>query len=74
LKEEFVRIQKLKMAYIKPLVLSTMVNFPNKVHASLKRLNLCPVVYILMQNAAILNTCQIFRKFLAEQRIRSFGQ
>jgi len=62
------------MVYIKLLVLSPMVNFPNKLHENLKLLNLRPTLHILMQNALILNTCRRFRKFLAEQRIRSVGQ
>jgi len=62
------------MSYIKPLVLSTMVNFPSKLHESLKLLNLRPVLYILMQNTLILNAWRIFRMFLAEERIRSVGQ
>jgi len=62
------------MSYIKPLVLSTTVNFPNKLHESLKRLNLRPALYILMQNSLILNACHIFSKFLAEESIRSVGQ
>ena len=69
LKEEFIRLQKLKKAYIKPLVLSTMGIIPSKLHESLKPLNLRPALYILTQNALMLNTFRIFRTFLAEQRI-----
>jgi hypothetical protein len=60
------------MAYIIPLVLSTMGNIPDMLHISLKLLNLLPGLYNLMQKAVIINnTCHIVRKFLAEQQIRS---
>jgi len=42
LKEELVRIWKVKMACVLPLVLSTMGKIPDKLHASLKLLNLRP--------------------------------
>jgi hypothetical protein len=71
LKEEFVRIWKLKMVYTIPLVLSTTGTITNKLHEILELNNLHPALFILMQKAVILNTCRIIRKFLAEQRIRS---
>jgi hypothetical protein len=40
-------------------------NIQHKLHKSMKLLNHCPVLYILMQKAVILNTCGIVRKFLA---------
>jgi hypothetical protein len=55
------------MAYIIPPVLSTTGIIPNKLHESLKLLNLFPALYIQMQKAVILNTCDIVRKFLAEK-------
>jgi hypothetical protein len=67
LKDELIRIWQLKTAYIIPLVLSTMGVIPNKLHESLKLLNLHPDLYILIQKAVILNTCSTLRKFLAEQ-------
>jgi hypothetical protein len=67
LKEGLISIWQLKMAYIIPLVLSTMGIIPNKLHESLELLNLCPALYILMQKAVKLNTCHIVRKFLAEK-------
>jgi hypothetical protein len=45
---------QLKMAYRIPLVLATMCIMQNKLHKSLKLLNLCPVLYILMQKAEYL--------------------
>ena len=67
LKEELIGIWQLKTAYIKPLVLSITGIIPNKLHKSLKLLNLWPGLYILMQKALVLNTFCIVRKFLAEQ-------
>jgi len=43
----------------------------NKLHESLKLFNIRPDLYILLQKAAILNTCRIVTKLLAEQGIRS---
>jgi hypothetical protein len=40
---------------------------PIKLDDSFKLLSLRPGLYILMQKAVILNTCDIGRKFLAEQ-------
>jgi hypothetical protein len=65
--EGLIRIWQLKTAYKIPLVLSSMGIIPNKLHKSLKLLNLCPALYIGMQKAVILNTCCIVRNFLAEQ-------
>jgi hypothetical protein len=47
---------------------------PNKLHKTLKLLNLRPALYILMQKAVILNTCRIVGKFLPEQWIKVLGQ
>jgi hypothetical protein len=57
LKEELIRIWQ--AAYIIPLVLSTRGIFPNKLHESLKLLNIRSDLYIQMQKAAILNTCRV---------------
>ena len=59
------------MSHTIPLLLSTAVIIPHKQHDSLKLPNLLPVLYIIMQISAILGTCRIVRKFLAEQWIRS---
>jgi len=56
----------MKAAYVIPLVLSTKGIIPNKLHECSKLLNLRPALYILGQKAVIFNTCQIVRKFLAE--------
>jgi hypothetical protein len=71
LKEELIRIWQLKTACVITLVLSTTGIIPNKLHESLKLLNLHPALYIHIQKAVILNTCCIVRKFLAEGWIRS---
>jgi hypothetical protein len=63
LTERLVRIWQLKTAYIMPLVLSTTGIIPNKLHESLKLLNLRPVLHILMLKAVILNTCRIIRNY-----------
>jgi hypothetical protein len=55
------------MAYIIPLILYTMGIIPNKLQISLKLLNLCPALNILMQRTVILNTCHIVKEVLAEQ-------
>jgi hypothetical protein len=57
LKEELIRIRLLKTSRITSLVLSTEGIIPNKLHESLKLLNLRASVYILMQKAVIINTC-----------------
>jgi hypothetical protein len=67
LTEALIRIWQLKMAYIIPLAQFTTGIIPNKLHESLKLLNLHPTLYILMQEAVISNTHCIVRKFLAEQ-------
>jgi len=59
------------MAYVIPLALSTMSIIPNKLHKSLKLLNLHTALYILVPTADILDTRHIIRKFLAQQWIRS---
>ena len=51
------------MACIIPLILSTMGNIPNKLHVSLELLNLRPGLYILMQEAVVINTCHIVKVF-----------
>jgi len=48
------------------LVLSTTGIIPNKLHESLKILNLRPALYTVMQKAVKLITYRIVRKFLAE--------
>jgi len=57
------------MVYIVPLLLSTMGIISNKLHESLKLLNLRPGLYLPMPEAVILNPCHIVRKLGAEQRI-----
>jgi hypothetical protein len=70
LKEELIRICQLKTAYLVPKVLPTAGVIWNKLHGSLKLLNFCPTLYILMLLAGVLTTCCIIRKFLAKQWIR----
>jgi len=48
LEEELTRIWHLNAVYIEPLVASTKVIIPNKIHKSMKLLYLCPGLYILM--------------------------
>ena len=67
LKEEFVRIWELKMAYVIPLVLSKTCIIPHLPHEILKLLHLHPALYITMQKAVIINKCPIVTQFLAEQ-------
>jgi hypothetical protein len=54
-------------SYIILLVLFTTGIIPNKLHESLKLLNLRPALYILMQKLVVLYTCRIVGKILAEQ-------
>jgi hypothetical protein len=63
LKEELIRIWRLKTAYITQLALSKTGIITNKLYESLRLLNLRPALYILMQKTSILNTCRIVRKF-----------
>jgi hypothetical protein len=63
---ELISIRQLKTAYIIRLVLSTMGIIPNRLHKSLKLLNLHPALYILVQKAEVLNTCRIVRMFLTQ--------
>ena len=51
------------MAYVIPQALSTMSIIPNKLHKSLKLLNLHTALYILMRAADTLITCHIIRSF-----------
>ena len=51
------------MATDNGLVLSTTDIIPNKLHESLKLLNLRPALYILMQKAVILSTCVRLESF-----------
>jgi hypothetical protein len=69
LKEELIRIWQLKMVLVTPPALSTVGITGNKLHGSLKLLDLRPGVHILLQKAVILNTCHILGKVLAEQLI-----
>jgi len=71
LKEEPVRIWKLKTVYIIPLVLSTAGIISHKLHHRLKLLNFRPALHILMQKTVVFNTCCTVRKFLTEQRMSS---
>jgi len=61
------KLHKIAHILVIPLVLSTMGNIQNKLHTSLKQLNLCPALSILIHKAVIFNTCHIVRKILAEQ-------
>jgi hypothetical protein len=69
MKEELIStyIWQLKTVYLVPQVLLTTGVIPNKLHGSLKLLNLRPTLYILMLLAAVLNACCIVRKFLEKQ-------
>jgi hypothetical protein len=67
LKEELTRIWQLKTAYMIVLVLSTVGIIPNRLHDSLKLLNLRSAVCILIKKTVLPNTCRIVRKFSAEQ-------
>ena len=46
------------MAYVIPLVLSTMGSTANELHERIKLLNVRPALYILMQNTVMLNACR----------------
>jgi hypothetical protein len=68
LKEELIRIRLLKKAHIRvvaPVISATGI-IPRKLNEILKLLDLRPALYILMQEAVILNACRIVRTFLAE--------
>jgi hypothetical protein len=67
LKEELIRVWQQETAYITPLALPTKESIPNKLHESLKLLNIRPDLPTILQKAVILNTCRTVRKFLAEQ-------
>jgi len=67
LREELIRICQLITDFEIPLLLSTRIIIPNNLHESLKVLNLAPALYIIMQKALVLSTCNTVRKFLAEQ-------
>jgi len=67
MKEELIRLQQLKTAYVTPLALSTISIIPNKLHESLKLLYISHPI----QQAVILNACEMIRKFLAEEQIGS---
>ena len=56
----------MKAAHILLTVLSSTGIILNKLHDSVKLLNLRPILYIPMQKAVILNTCRTVRKCLAE--------
>jgi len=55
MKEELIRMQQLKTAYVIPLALSTMGIIPNKLHETSKLLNPRPGVCIRMRTAVMLN-------------------
>jgi len=59
--------EELKTASLVPQVLPTAGVIPNKLHGSLKLLNLRLTLYILTLLAAVLNTCCIVGKVLAKQ-------
>lgn len=65
LKDEIIRMWKLKKVTIVPVVISTTGVVPKNLHQSIKTLDLPPYTYALLQKAAILNTCRIVRKFLS---------
>jgi len=60
-------MRQMKTIYKIPLLLSTTCTFSNKLHESLKLLNIRPAPYILMQKAVTLNTCRIESTFLAQE-------
>ncbi|XP_063891684.1 uncharacterized protein LOC135117143 [Helicoverpa armigera] len=64
LKEEVTRIWRQDKVYVVPIVVSTTGVIPNHLHHSLKLIELKDSTYILLQKAAILNTCRIVRKFM----------
>ncbi|CAK1582520.1 unnamed protein product [Parnassius mnemosyne] len=64
LKEEVTRIWRQNKVYIVPIVVSTTGVIPNHLHHSLKLIDLKDSTYIILQKAAILNTCRIVRKFM----------
>nr|XP_049697654.1 uncharacterized protein LOC110372995 [Helicoverpa armigera] len=64
LKDEVTRIWRQDKVYVIPIVLSTTGVIPNHLHHSLKLIDLKDSTYILLQKAAILNTCRIVRKFM----------
>lgn len=66
LKIEIARMWRLNSVTIVPIVLSTTGVIPKHLHQSIKTLELPPYTYRILQKAAILNTCHIVRKFLAE--------
>ena len=72
LKDELLRMRQLKTACILTIILSATGIISSRLHETLKLLKLSPAVYILMQNAAILNTCQ--SGCVAEQRIEVLDQ
>jgi hypothetical protein len=59
------------MVCIIPQVLSRAGIIGYKLHGSLKLLDLCPGIYILLPKTEILSTCHIWGKFVAEQLIWS---
>lgn len=64
LKDEVTRIWKQDKVYVVPIVLSTTGIIPNHLHHSIKLIDLPQSTYIMLQKAAILNTCRIVRKFM----------
>jgi hypothetical protein len=66
-KEALISIRQLKSVCVIPLALSTAGVTANRLHDSLKLLNLRAAMYILMQKAAILSICRTVRTSLAEQ-------
>jgi hypothetical protein len=71
LKEYCIRIWQLQTVHIIPPVLSRAGIIGCKLYGSLKLLDLCPGIYILLQNAVILSTCHIWGMFVAEQLVQS---
>ncbi|KAI5731918.1 hypothetical protein M8J77_018419 [Diaphorina citri] len=65
LSDEVKRMWNLEKVVTIPIVLSSTGIIPHKLHESLKTLNIKKNVYILIQNAVILNTTRIVRKFLS---------
>lgn len=64
LKDEIMRMWKIKTVTIVPIVISTTGVVPKNLHQSIKLLGLPPFTYVQLQKAAILNTCRLVRKFL----------
>jgi hypothetical protein len=64
------RIGLLKTVYVIRLVRCAAATITDRLHESLKLLNLRHALYILIQKTVILSIYRIIRKFLTEECIR----